>query len=675
MLERKQTRISVDMKRTLKRKLLQAFDLSFYKGSGYQYLWLAVIMILVFIFWWGVGALFDVKALRVAELMLDPGSFAGSDDEGAKVGGVWIQLFITLAGAAVFTSFIINVIGNSLGRRLEAFVHGQVTYRFRDHVLILGSNGMLVNILKSLMADSANKGRDIVVLTGKDVEKVREYINSYIPDAESKNIYVVYGDRTIGATLESVEAKEAKCIYILGEDDEQMHDALNLSCWASLKEVCADAPNPINCFLVLERISTEHVFYYKSDSGSFGNLRLTVINELENAAQRVLVSREYEGGNVYPALDRDGITKESEVNVHFVIVGMTQMAYAMAMTAAHVCHFPNFATKGKRTKITFVQEGIRQEMDFFRGHFSNMMNLSYARYIGWDKSGMPVLKEFRPKAEYLTPADDRKYGFLDVEWEFLDGGIETEPVRKYLAECAAKDGKSEYLTIAICDHEPEANVAASLYMPSIVYEKKVPILVYQKSSGEVLKTAKRSDRFAHIYPFGMKSECYDAQYKERLKRAKRINYLYNHTYDYVSMPEDASMDASWFEIQYAFQQSNLYAANSIPFKLRSIGMTDLMPYQVMPEMNVEELSIAEHNRWNQERLIVGFKPFTYEERMGLKQRFESDDAAVRDAVKKEHNDRKKKDFMNKDIAPYGELLEGSKDYDRAIVRNLLDVMR
>lgn len=104
-------------------------------------------------------------------------------------------------------------------------------------------------------------------------------------------------------------------------------------------------------------------------------------------------------------------------------------------------------------------------------------------------------------------------------------------------------------------------------------------------------------------------------------------------------------------------------------------MTDLMPYQVMPEMNVEELSIAEHNRWNLERLIVGFKPFTYEERMGLKQRFESDDAAVRDAVKKEHNDRKKKDFMNKDIAPYGELLEGSKDYDRAIVRNLLDVMR
>jgi hypothetical protein len=141
------------------------------------------------------------------------------------------------------------------------------------------------------------------------------------------------------------------------------------------------------------------------------------------------------------------------------------------------------------------------------------------------------------------------------------------------------------------------------------------------------------------------------------------------------MPEDSSMDKSWFDIQYAFQQSNLYAANSIPSKLRSVGIDSPMPYQAMPDEYVEVLSEIEHNRWNLERLLVGFKAYTCDERMALKARFESKDDAVRAEVKKEHNDSKKTLFMNKDIAPYGELLEGSKDYDRAIVRNLLDVMR
>ena len=100
-----------------------------------------------------------------------------------------------------------------------------------------------------------------------------------------------------------------------------------------------------------------------------------------------------------------------------------------------------------------------------------------------------------------------------------------------------------------------------------------------------------------------------------------------------------------------------------------------MPYQAMPDEYVEVLSEIEHNRWNLERLLVGFKAYTFEERMDFKARFESKDDDVRAEAKKKHNENKKTLFMNKDIAPYDELLEGSKDYDRAIVRNLLDVMR
>lgn len=658
------------MRRSVKR-FLQCFDRSFYKGNWTQYIWLSGIMGAAFLVCAGLAACFDVNLWRVVELMLDPGSFVDSYEDGQA----WVNFFVTITGAVVFTSFIINVIGNSLGRRMEAFGHGRVTYRFENHVLILGSNAMMVNLVRSLIKDPVNKGRDIVIFTNRNAEKVRDYLFSRIPEAEEGNVFVLYGDRTLASSLTRVEAQDAESIYILGEDGEDMHDALNLECWSSLKKVCGCAQHPISCYLVLERLSSERVFFYKSDSGSCGNLRLTVINELENAAQRVFVSRDYEDGILYPALDREGITKDSIQNVHLVIVGMTQVAYAMAMAAAHVCHFPNFRSAGKRTKITFISNNIRQEMEFFRGRFSSLMALSYSRYVKWDSNGKEDFTEYKPDVRYSGPYCSDENGFLDVEWEFLDGGIESDNIRKYLVGAAERDGRDEYLSIAVCGLDPEANVSAALYLPSEVYDKKIPIFVYQRSSGEILKTAKRSDRFGHIYPFGMKGDCYDIQYRERLKRAKRISYLYGHTYDYVSMPADGSMEESWFDMQYAFQQSNLYSANSIPTKLRSVGIGPDMTGKSLSDDDVEILSEVEHNRWNMERLLVGFKAMPSEERIALKARFESEDADVRKAVKAEHDEMKKKEFRNKDIAPYDELLEGSKDFDRTIVRNIMDVMR
>lgn len=52
------------------------------------------------------------------------------------------------------------------------------------------------------------------------------------------------------------------------------------------------------------------------------------------------------------------------------MVGMSQMGYSIATTAAHVCYFPNYRKKGIRTKITFIQSDIRQEMDFLTGQYS-----------------------------------------------------------------------------------------------------------------------------------------------------------------------------------------------------------------------------------------------------------------------------------------------------------------
>jgi hypothetical protein len=73
-----------------------------------------------------------------------------------------------------------------------------------------------------------------------------------------------------------------------------------------------------------------------------------------------------------------------------------------------------------------------------------------------------VIESF-PKKEYLeekTESHDPK-GYLDIEWEFIDAGIETVQVREYLCSCVSrhKDGY-EQLTLALCENDHEGNVAA-----------------------------------------------------------------------------------------------------------------------------------------------------------------------------------------------------------------------
>lgn len=648
------------------------FDKAFYRSRGGQFVWLLGLVGLFGLLGYALVRItfVNVDIWRVVELMLDPGSFVDSSKDGNV--SAFVQLIIAIFGAVVFTSLLINAFGNWLDRRIDAYKNGEVIYSFDDHILILGVNSMLLNILKSLVKLKENRNRDIVVLTSGNAEELRNLINSEIEPQYARNIYVVYGNRLRKEMLQRLDADETKSIYILGSEEEVSHDASNLLCYNTLKELCASSKNPIKCYMVLESLSSIQNFYYKQDSASTKQLHLTLINSLENTAQRVLVSREYKDGILYPALDRNGITTKSEQAVHFVIVGMSQMAYAMAMTAAHICHYPNFKTKGLKTKITFIQDDIRQEMDFFMGRYCHMMDLSYATYV--DLSNPENNAEFFPKEEYLEPGTS-KYGFLDVEWEFVNGGIESAAVRKYIEDCVKKDGAGEYLSLAFCDSKSEQNVAASLYLPTIVYEKQIPVFVYQPGGEQVMLMAREAKKYTNVYPFGMRSDCYDKQYFDRIKKARRIRHLYSLVDDnipFVSMPADATLETSWFDIQYAFQQSNLYAANSIPGKLRSIG------YDAHRDMTPEEVDIlseTEHNRWNMERLLLGFSAYKYADRKRFLDILCGEDAEAKSECKDKLNVAKKVLFKHKDIAPYDELPENVKDYDKGIVKYLPEVMK
>lgn len=619
----------------------------------------------------------DTPFIRTLELILDPGSFNDSDK--APFSTI-AQLIVTLLGAVFFTSMLITVLGNIVTNRTDNFKKGRVRYRFDNHVLVLGANSMLVNMLREFIQTGVHQNRKIVVLTTQDTEKLHDNILSDIPDFDTRlDVTLLNGSRIIEQTLRNVQIDEAYSIYILGEDDEIDHDSINLECWNLVKSVCKDVRRAVQCYLVVDRVATYHVLQFgKEERDNW--LYLNIINSLENWAQRVLVSREYDThcdcGNDpekgrFPAIDRNGIKADSDETVRFVICGMTQMSYAMASTVAHIAHFPNFKGGKNRTKICFIAPSIREEMDFFLGHYDNLFRLSHACHLYWDTEGVQQREILRtPSAEYGD--------FLDIEWEFIDGSIESDNVRSLLHEWAFND--KEYLSLALCEHNSDANVAASLYLPEAIYARNVPVFVYQPLSGEVLKYANNTLRYSNVYPFGMKDECYDPLFRKRIIKAKRINYLYqleNNKLKYEGMADSPVLEEYWnTELAYIYKLSNLYAANSIPVKLRSVGI-DPDKVDVNTRFTPEDIAIlseVEHSRWNMERLLLGTQPLPASKRKVINDMLrDSDEAVVKEG--KALNTHLKDHFYHKDIAPYDELLLSSKQYDTAIVTNILDVMR
>ena len=115
----------------------------------------------------------------------------------------------------------------------------------------------------------------------------------------------------------------------------------------------------------------------------------------------------------------------------------------------------------------------------------------------------------------------------------------------------------------------------------------------------------------------------------------------------------------------------MYAANSIPFKLRSLSAQE---NKELSEEDIDLMARTEHNRWNIERLLMGFSPYPLSERMSFKEILSSDDLDATQELVTKLKAAKKELFKHKDIAPYDELLGGSKKYDRTIVKNIFNVL-
>lgn len=208
------------------------------------------------------------------------------------------------------------------------------------------------------------------------------------------------------------------------------------------------------------------------------------------------------------------------------------------------------------------------------------------------------------------------------------------------------------------------------------------IPIYKTLENGVVVSKQSNGRYANIYPFGMEdmAYCFD---EDSLKRAKLVNYIYSFLYDVlddllqnnttnkdvlkeklITEVEDRkalSLDTIWSEANEKWKKlsvskkwSNFYCADNIQCKLdtlQAIKGKKISKDDILTEEEMKMIAVMEHNRWNVEKLFMGFRVAKPNEDFYKIKNIE--DKTLKEG--EECKDTNKDLFIHSDIRPYNEL--------------------
>ena len=648
--------------------------------------------------------------------------YMGSDNTHVH-GWMLVASSITfLFGAFVFNGVIIGIITNSIERRVSNHKEGHIHYLKSGHYIILGYDEMVPSFITHIFTE--DKDAFVLILSSTESTEIKEKLRMSFREEDMKRIIVNYGHKTSTETYKDIHLEAAEHVYIVGNHHKPAHDAINVECVDSIYRYLRDSdmkerPGGITCtFKDLDTYAafkTSDIFKKVTELG----IEFTPYNYYAGWAKQVLVKREYKDFDnptvepyQYPAVYADGITPNDEKYVHLVFVGTTNFAVAFAMEAAHVLHFPNFDKKGVKTLITFIDINADKEKDEFiirNRHFFEVQSYKYQ-----DMTARPLREKITVEPNTWVSGFRQKgkdFDFLDVEFEFIKGDIFSKNVQDEIERCAGEHKKKQYLSIFLAMADQRQNFVMGMNMPDAVYYNEIPVFIRQDRSDNFVTNLRNADetikqdskrntyywindegnldkkvqggRYSHIYPFGMNETAYCAD-KRSLKRAKLINYLYAtanyETYKFQgvlaldSMPESKiweEADKEWHELSVALKWSNLYNSYTIRTKLaclramRGLKIDDTShDYDTLSEHEADVLAKVEHNRWNVEKLLMGYrKPRRNEDKYLIENRPYQNDLK-----------KNKERFIHHDIRPFDDL-ESIKELDREFSRYIPWIMK
>ena len=316
----------------------------------------------------------------------------------------------------------------------------------------------------------------------------------------------------------------------------------------------------------------------------------------------------------FPSLDRKTISRYDDTTIHLVIVGYSAQAEAFALNTALVAHYPNYCRDSRlRTRITIIDDNVYDGRDRLTQRYVHLFENSYYRTID--------LNDTNPQCVLHRPMYEKtKKDFVDVEWEFVNGNIRNDAVRRKFTEWC--EYGHQQLTIAICHSDFNKNYNEAFGLPEAVYRNEIPVLCHTNDN-EMLRIATREGAYISIYPFGHEN-CDINTLRILKKLAQRVNFVYHHCFTLepdnpITAPSSINenvLEELWRGVgSLSKQYSNIFNAMTLGTKMHSIGHTsdDWREYYALTMDEINILTEVEHNRWSVEELILGYRPVNQEE--------------------------------------------------------------
>lgn len=537
-------------------------------------------------------------------------------------------------GIIFFNGLLISSIVSMFERQINIWEKGLARYpkllKKSNFITIIGSNEMVPSLLAQIFRRDEQVDY-ILIQTSNDIDAFRKHLASFLSTEDERRVILYSGVQTSAEDISSLCLEYTKEVFILGDsidEDSQCanHDAINMKSLQIISEqlrASGLSNRKLVCRVMFEYQTSFSIFQFADISDRISSIiDFRPFNYYELWSQRIFVNHNLsfnkdELDNYLPLEGMCPITAESDNFVHLVIVGMSKMGVSMAIEAAHLAHYPNFnIDPNLKTRITFIDTECDKEMGFFKGRFKELFALSRYCYknsaIDNDLYDSSVWKNSNFFEQHTHLGKD----FIDVEWEFIKGGIETANIHTYLKD--ATNNSKARLTLALCLPQDNQNVAAALYLPDEVYEKAIQILVYQRHNDSIINSISQKNKinlyYKQLKAFGMHSDSYDDHMIETTRHiADILGDKYYEMYQKVNSDNDVkstSRKNTRGKSKAAKQWSNIYNANSIWSKLRSALYATT---GTIEEKDIHLLALTEHNRWVMEQLLMRFRALTEEE--------------------------------------------------------------
>lgn len=500
---------------------------------------------------------------RLVELMIDPGAFSKESTPATM-----FQFIVMLSGTIFFTALFITTISNIFSNISRNYLDGEISLICKGHILIIGVNETFYN---SLNYFCGLKGRK-VVLTPQPAAVVRTRIGARIGKSMADQFLIISGEIQLESSLDRASFGHANTIYILGEEKMENHDSVCVSILKKLNRrddgAAAKGSMPMY-YIEIDNIST---FRLVRDIKKSELTRTVVFNPDKEIVDKLFLSREED------CLNLEFTGKDDPRHHHLIVIGDNQMAECVSNYYALISHYPNFAGLNKRSKLTIIDN----DDNFSFASRSNIEKLADITTI--TREGMV---HSAPSVGYED--------IIDMDFVHVVGSIRDRHVKNYLEEvCHIPD---EIVNIVVCSDRPDHDLDIALSMPHRVYEKNLPVFLYQPVGERVINSTHLSDYYDNIRFFGNRFSLGDLEAEDRrLMRCAIYESLYSGDWRDISDYKTVEMLVNGLNMTY-----RLDIEEEIPYLL--YYSTHLMDIQGCERAEIVKTL---HYRWILLRLINGY---------------------------------------------------------------------